>query len=105
MVPVEEAVMDHVLALRDGRRMMVADVGDPDGIPVLYVAGYGHCRLARHPDDSLAAGAGIRLLAIDLPGLGGSDPLPGYTLHSWAQDGIELAQQLGIGRFAALGWS
>jgi pimeloyl-ACP methyl ester carboxylesterase len=97
--------MDRVLRLPDGRRMMVADVGDPHGVPVLYVAGYGHCRLARHPDDSLAAGAGVRLLAMDPPGLGGSDRLPGYSLLSWARDGIELAGQPGVGRFAALGWS
>jgi pimeloyl-ACP methyl ester carboxylesterase len=75
------------------------------GLPVLYVAGYGYCRQARHPDDALAAGAGVRLLAIDPPGLGGSDPLPGYTLRSWARDGIELAGHLGLGRFAVLGWS
>jgi pimeloyl-ACP methyl ester carboxylesterase len=97
--------MDVALRLSDGPQMMAADVGDPDGFPVLYVAGYGHCRLARHPDDGLAAGAGVRLLAVDLPGLGGSDPRPGYSLLTWARDGIELAGQLGIGRFAVLGWS
>jgi pimeloyl-ACP methyl ester carboxylesterase len=97
--------MDVALALSDGRRMMVADVGDPHDIPVLYVAGYGHCRLARHPDDALAAEAGVRLLAIDPPGLGGSDPRPGYSLLAWARDGIELAGHLGIDRFAVLGWS
>jgi pimeloyl-ACP methyl ester carboxylesterase len=85
--------------------MMVADVGDPHGIPVLYVAGYGHCRLARHPDDGLAGQAGVRLLAIDLPGLGGSDRRPSYSLQSWARDGIELAGHLGLSRFAVLGWS
>ena len=92
--------MDVALSLPDGRQMMVADVGDPHGIPVLYVAGYGHCRLARHPYDALAAEAGVRLLAIDPPGLGGSDPRPGYSLRAWARDGIELAGHLGIGRFA-----
>jgi pimeloyl-ACP methyl ester carboxylesterase len=97
--------MDVALSLYDGRRMMIADVGDPHGIPVLYVAGYGHCRLARHSDDGLAAEAGVRLLAIDPPGLGGSDPRPGYSLLAWARDGIELAGHLGIGRFAVLGWS
>jgi pimeloyl-ACP methyl ester carboxylesterase len=97
--------MDVALRLSDGRRLMAADVGDPQGVPVLYVAGYGHCRLARHPDDGLAAAAGVRLLAVDPPGLGGSDPRPGYSLLTWARDGIELAGQLGIGRFAVLGWS
>jgi pimeloyl-ACP methyl ester carboxylesterase len=85
--------------------MMIAEVGDPHGLPFLYVAGYGHCRLARHPDDSVTAGAGVRLFAIDPPGLGGSDPLPGYRLRAWAGDAIELADRRGIDRFAALGWS
>jgi pimeloyl-ACP methyl ester carboxylesterase len=85
--------------------MMVADVGDPDGAPILYVAGYGHSRLARHPDDLITGQAGVRLLAIDPPGLGGSDPRAGYTLRTWTKDAIELADQLGIDRFAALGWS
>src|SRR5215472_14371007 len=97
--------MDVAVRLGNGRRMMVADAGDPHGVPVVYIAGYGHCRLARHPDEALAGRAGVRLLAIDPPGLGGSDPLPGYGLRTWARDGIELADQLGIGRFAALGWS
>jgi len=85
--------------------MMVADVGVRDGAPILYVAGYGRSRLARHLDDMLTVQAGVRLLAIDPPGLGGSDPRAGYTLRSWTKDAIELADQLGIGRFAALGWS
>jgi pimeloyl-ACP methyl ester carboxylesterase len=97
--------MEITLQLSDRRRMMVADVGDPSGVPVFYVAGYGHSRLARHPDDALAGQAGVRLLAIDPPGLGGSDPLPGYSLRSWTKDGMELADQQGISRFAVLGWS
>jgi pimeloyl-ACP methyl ester carboxylesterase len=97
--------VDVALRLTDRRTVMVADVGDAHGTPVLYVAGYGHGRLARHPDDKLTASAGVRLLAIDLPGLGGSDPLPGYRLRAWVQDAVELADQLGIDRFAALGWS
>lgn len=75
------------------------------GFLFFNVAGYGHCRLARHPDDALAGEAGVRLLAIGPPGLGGSDPLAGYNLRSWARDAIELANQQGIGSFAALGWS
>lgn len=85
--------MDVALWLSDGRQLMAADVGDPHGVPVLYAAGYGHCRLARHPDDGLAAAAGVRLVAVDPPGLGGSDPRPGYSLLTWARDGIELAGQ------------
>jgi pimeloyl-ACP methyl ester carboxylesterase len=56
--------------------MAVDEVGDPAGAPVLYLHGTPDSRLARHPDDGLAAAAGVRLLAIDRPGYGGSSPLP-----------------------------
>ena len=66
----------RLVALGGGRMMTVDDVGDPDGAPILYLHGTPDSRLARHPDDGLAAKAGVRLLAVDRPGYGGTDPLP-----------------------------
>ena len=43
--------------------MTFDDVGDPDGTPVVYLHGGGDSRLSRHPDDSIAAALGVRLLA------------------------------------------
>ena len=35
--------MDTAVPLPEGRQVMVAEVGDPHGTPVFYIAGYGHC--------------------------------------------------------------
>jgi pimeloyl-ACP methyl ester carboxylesterase len=66
----------RLVALGGGRMMTVDDVGDPDGVPILYLHGTPDSRLARHPDDGVATAAGVRLLAVDRPGYGGTDPLP-----------------------------
>ena len=77
------------------------DVGDPDGTPVLYFHGGGDSRLTRHPDDSIAAELGIRLVAVDRCRL--LDPR--RTLRSWGHDVGTLADALGLDRFAVLGFS
>jgi pimeloyl-ACP methyl ester carboxylesterase len=55
-------------------------------------------------NDALSA-AGLRLIAFDRPGLGGSDFLPGRTVGDIAGDVIQLASHLGFERFAVLGMS
>jgi pimeloyl-ACP methyl ester carboxylesterase len=92
--------------LPDGRALTVDDVGDPDGSPVLYLHGTPDSRLARHPDDGLTASAGVRLLAVDRPGYGGSDPLPpGAAAGAFAGDVARLLDALGVERCAVLAWS
>ena len=66
----------RVIDVGGGRAITLDDVGDPGGVPVLYLHGTPSSRLARPADDGLAAAAGVRLLAVDRPGYGGSDPLP-----------------------------
>ncbi|HVW89767.1 MAG TPA: alpha/beta fold hydrolase [Gaiellaceae bacterium] len=78
--------------------MSLDDVGDPGGTPVVYLHGGGDSRLSRHPDDSIAAGLGIRLLAVDRCG-----PARRYrSLRAWAE---ELAGALPVERFGVVGWS
>lgn len=48
---------------------------------------------------------GLRLLALDRPGLGGSDPLPGRTVVGYADDVAEVLDTLGIGQAAVGGLS
>ncbi|WP_426574164.1 alpha/beta fold hydrolase [Aquihabitans sp. McL0605] len=93
------------LALTDGRTLAYDDVGDPAGLPVLYVHGTPDSRRARHPDDELATAAGVRLVAIDRPGFGGSSPHPAGTLGSFADDAVALADHLGIDRWRPFAWS
>jgi len=94
-----------VVELSDGRRLAYDDVGAPDGRPVVYLHGCPDSRLSRHPDDSLAAAAGVRLLAVDRPGYGGSDTSRESSRSAIARDVIALLDRLEIERAAVFGWS
>jgi pimeloyl-ACP methyl ester carboxylesterase len=67
--------------------------------------GFGASRIARHPADDLTARLGVRLVTIDRPGIGLSDPQPGRRVAMWAADVAQLVDHLGIADFGVLGWS
>jgi pimeloyl-ACP methyl ester carboxylesterase len=96
---------DHRIQLPDGRWLGYAEYGDPYGKPLLCFHGGLSCRL----DVRFAAGhcseTGVRLIAVDRPGIGLSSPQPERTLLGWPQDVAHLSRALGIPRFAVLGWS
>jgi non-heme chloroperoxidase len=98
-------VLAATFALPDGRTLCFDDVGDPRGPVVLYVHGTPDSRRARHPDDDVNRRAGVRLIAVDRPGAGGSSPHPAGTVGSFADDVAALARHLGVRRLATLGWS
>jgi pimeloyl-ACP methyl ester carboxylesterase len=54
---------------------------------------------------AVAEQLGVRLMSLDRPGIGGSDPKPGYRLLDWPDDVVEVADQLGIEQFAVEGLS
>jgi pimeloyl-ACP methyl ester carboxylesterase len=88
--------------------MTVDDAGDPAGVPLLYLHGTPDSRLARPADDAVAARAGVRLLALDRPGYGGSDPLPADAAPETAPLARQVASvldELAIGRTALVAWS
>jgi pimeloyl-ACP methyl ester carboxylesterase len=74
-------------------------------VPVVYLHGTPDCRLSRPPDDSIAVGCGVRLIAVDRPGYGDSDFDPGGTLFSCAGDITRLVDRLGIDEYTVFGWS
>lgn len=55
--------------------------------------------------DSAARRHGVRVIAPDRPGCGLSDFQPGRRIRDWPNDVIELADALGIDRFAMVGVS
>lgn len=99
---------DSVMCLRDGRRLAVLVVGKNDGVPIFHFHGNGSSRLELFTIPSLPSLAehlGVRLICPDRPGIGGSDAKPGYHLMDWPDDVMEVADQLGIDRFAVEGLS
>lgn len=91
--------------LSDGRRLGFAEFGDLQGKPIFLFHGQPGNRLFHHPDDSIAASLGIRLITVDRPGYGLSDFQPNRKMLDWAQDIAELADCLGIDSFAVAGFS
>jgi pimeloyl-ACP methyl ester carboxylesterase len=102
---VSEPAEDGVLLLGDGRRLGYARYGRPDGEPIFYFHGHPGSRLEGRFAHSAAATAGFAVIALDRPGLGLSDALPGRTLTDWPADVAEAADQLGFSRFSVAGAS
>lgn len=94
-----------MIDLDDGRALGYSDLGDPAGFPVIYCHGGLSSRIDAGSADAPASAAGVRILAVDRPGIGLSDRHAGYDLAAWADDVVELAGRLGIERFGAMGWS
>jgi pimeloyl-ACP methyl ester carboxylesterase len=90
--------------LANGRSLGWAEWGDERGRPVLLFSGAGM---------SASLGFGVevldrlelRLIAVDRPGLGLSDPAPHRTLLDWAQDVAALIHTRTLGPTPAVGFS
>ncbi len=92
------------ITLSDGRRLAFADRGDPKGLPLLFNRGLFGSRHSASPDEDILWAKGIRLLVPDRPGCGLSDPAPGRTFLSWADDMRQLLQHLQITQCVVLGF-
>jgi pimeloyl-ACP methyl ester carboxylesterase len=90
--------------LRDGRALGYEEWGPGDGYPVFGFGGTPHSGL-KSLGTKVAEAAGVRLTVVDRPGYGRSDFQPERTLLDWPGDVAELADALGIGRFAVFGMS
>src|SRR3954470_22512634 len=93
------------LRLPDGRRMGVAYHGDPAGAAVFVCHGTPASRLGHDFTDEAARPRKLRMICLDRPGMGLSDPKPDRTIAGFADDVAAVADQLGHERFAVLGYS
>ena len=89
----------------NGRTLAVLEAGDESGRAVVAVHGTPGSGLPWRGLVEDAERRGIRLLAYDRPGYGGSDPDPGRTVADAAGDVAAIADALGIDRFAVEGGS
>ena len=96
---------DNVLRLRDNRLLGYAEYGVPSGQPVIFFHGMPGSRLQGALGHESAIRQNVRLIAPDRPGYGLSDFKPKRRILDWADDVVELADALGIDRFAIGGIS
>lgn len=97
--------MKHTVRAHDGRRLSTQLYGDPDGRPVFLLHGTPGSRLGPHPRSSVLHRLGVRLIAFDRPGYGGSDRLEGRRVADVAADVVAIADSYDLPRFAVVGRS
>src|SRR6478735_10591444 len=104
LLPLLEHSPHGALRLPDGRAMAWAEYGSPRGLPCVLVADVGSSRLAPGwlLHDSALPSA-IRLLAIDRPGIGASDPIGFGGTEQPAEDLRRMVETLAVGRVAVIG--
>ncbi|TPW77394.1 alpha/beta fold hydrolase [Schumannella soli] len=79
-------------------------VDEPEGGPVLLLHGFPHTRAVWHDVSHQLAELGQSSIAVDLPGLGDSDPLPDPpTADAVAVELIALLDRLGLERVHVVG--
>jgi pimeloyl-ACP methyl ester carboxylesterase len=96
--------LDQMVRLADGRTLAWSEWGDLGGKPVVLLngtPGSRHCC----PDVDATEAAGVRLITIDRPGYGRSDPRPGLTTLNWVDDFVELIDHLALPPCPVVGWS
>ena len=96
---------DGQVTLTDGRTLAYAEYGYARGAPAFYFHGTPGGRLEGRFLDAAARARGVRLIALDRPGYGRSSFAKGRRLVDWPRDVAELADGLGIERFAVVGLS
>ncbi len=92
--------------LPSGRRLGYAEYGDPSGPVVLWFHGTPGGRrqfplLGRRTAEKL----GLRVVLVERPGSGLSDPHPYQAVADWAADMAEVADALGAERLGVIGLS
>jgi pimeloyl-ACP methyl ester carboxylesterase len=102
MIP---SVREGTLTTRDGRTLAYLERGPQDGVPVILSHGTPGSRLTRHPDADIYERHGVRVVAYDRPGYGGSDPHRGRSVADAPADIAAIADELGMERFAVVGGS
>ncbi|MEV8452122.1 alpha/beta fold hydrolase [Streptomyces sp. NPDC052095] len=94
---VSDPIRAGVQRLPGGRLLGWAEWGPEDGVPVLFSPGAATSRRL-----GFGAGAvdrlGVRLVAVDRPGLGASSPAPGRTFGDFAEDVRAFTALRGLGQ-------
>lgn len=101
----DEDKLNKTIKLKDGRKLGYIDLGKSDGKPLFHFNGFPGSRLEVTILADEAIKKNIRVIGIDRPGMGLSDFKKNRTLLDWPDDVVELADALGIDKFAVEGIS
>jgi pimeloyl-ACP methyl ester carboxylesterase len=95
----------HRVEAADGRWLAVETSGATNGTPIFLLHGTPGSRNGPKPRGSILYRLGVRLIAYDRPGYGGSDRHRERSVADGAADVAAIADDLGLARFAVVGRS
>lgn len=95
----------RIWEISPGRQLAWNEYGDPLGKAVMYYHGWPSSRFQARLAHHLAKRRGLRLIAMDRPGMGQSTHEAGRRLEDWPELMERFADALGIGKFGQLGVS
>lgn len=100
------ASLDEPPQTLDQGRTVAYDVCNPDGRDTwFWFHGSPGCRLEARLAHEWARSRNVRIIALDRPGLGFTDPSPELTALSVAADALAVADAIGLARFSVIGGS
>jgi pimeloyl-ACP methyl ester carboxylesterase len=103
---ISEPRLEGAYDLGRGRRLGFAEYGAPDGEPVFWFHGTpGGRRQVPPAARDLSAEFGVRLIALERPGIGASTPHRYDAIREWGDDVGAIADGLGLEQFACVGLS
>lgn len=100
-------IQNQHFQLSDGRKLAFDEYGIPDGFPIFYFHGSPSARIEFRlfGGEEFLQSLGMRLIALDRPGMGYSDYQPDRRLLDFPQDILALANGLNIEHFHILAYS
>ena len=88
-----------------GRRIAFSQLGAADGQPLIYAHGFPSSRREAWLLHEAACAVGARIISLDRPGYGDSEPDPKRLICDWPDDVLCVADTLGLARFGLIGVS
>src|SRR4051794_32799140 len=96
---------EHLISMRDGRKLEVREYGDPSGRPALFFHGLIGSHHQASYIDAQARNHGLRIIAPNRPGVGRSDFVARGSALDAVPDAEDLTAALGVGEFSVIGIS
>ena len=101
----DRTLTDQILTLPSGRTLGYATYGSPTGPALFYFHGIPGSRIEGAELHPAAVTLGIRVIAVDRPGLGLSSYVPNRLVADWAADVDQLARHLELKTYRVIGRS